>query len=269
MFSYLCRDMQKVINELINNSLKGVDTYRWRDATWLIFSEEHRWVIELTDGGTLWFNYKFFDNVLRYVSLDPNEGSKYITGWAEGYFFRKNDGWKILDSNAVHRENVAVSIVNRGVKTTEGRGKNHGDEFEWHTRAVVDNGVKKVQGLNSDSEWSVRNAMNIGIKVAKPNVVFHGIDNKSMSYVPCSGNVTDIWMIVEEGIKNVMPSKATSKSGIHYDDLMCNGNRTDVSLIVEQGIKNTYPDMIPGDYNWQDEFNAEKVIQNGNKLVHE
>jgi hypothetical protein len=35
------------------------------------------------------------------------------------------------------------------------------------------------------------------------------------------------------------------------------------------GIKNTYPDMIPGDYNWQDEFNAEKVIQNGNKLVHE
>jgi hypothetical protein len=227
--------MQKIINELINNSLKGVDTYRWRDATWLIFSEEHRWVIELTDGGTLWFNYKFFDNVLRYVSLDPNEGSKYITGWAEGYFFRKNDGWKILDSNAVHRENVAVSIVNRGVKTTEGRGKNNGDEFEWHTRAVVDNGVK----------------------FTKPNVVFHGIDNSSMSYVPCSGNVTDIWMIVEEGIKNVIPSKATSKSGIHYDDLMCSGNTTDVSLIVEQGIKNTYPDMIPGDYNWQDEFDAE------------
>ena len=223
--------MQKVINELINNSLKGVDTYRWRDATWLIFSEEHRWVIELTDGGTLWFNYKFFDNVLRYVSLDPNEGSKYITGWAEGYFFRKNDGWKILDSNAVHRENVAVSIVNRGVKTTEGRGKNHGDEFEWHTRAVVDNGVKKVQGLNSDSEWSVRNAMNIGIKDVKPNVVFHGIDNRSMSYVPCSGNVTDIWMIVEEGIKN------------------------------------TYPDMIPGDYNWQDEFDGEKVVKGGVKVV--
>ena len=87
-----------------------------------------------------------------------------------------------------------------------------------------------------------------------------------MSYVPCSGNVTDIWMIVEEGIKNVMPSKATSKSGIHYDDLMCSGNTTDVSLIVEQGIKNTYPDMIPGDYNWQDEFDGEKVVSDGQKV---
>jgi len=236
--------MQKIINELINNSLKGVDTYRWHDSTWLIFSEEFRWVIELTDEGTLWFNYKFFDKVLRYASLSPTEGSKYITGWAEGYFFRKNDGWKVFDSDAIHRENKAVTIVNRGVKKTEGRGKNHGDEFEWHTRAVVDNGIKDV----------------------KPNVVFHGVNKSSMSYVPCSGNVTDIWMIVEEGIKNVMPSKATSKSGIHFDDLMCNGNTTDVSLIVEQGIKNTYPDMIPGDYNWQDEFDGEKVVSDGQKV---
>lgn len=236
--------MQKIINELINNSLKGVDTYRWHDSTWLIFSEEFRWVIELTDGGTLWFNYKFFDNVLRYVSLNPNEGSKYITGWAEGYFFRKNDGWKVFDSDAIHRENKAVSVVNRGVKKTEGRGKNHGDEFEWHTRAVVDNGIKDV----------------------KPNVVFHGVNKSSMSYVPCSGNVTDIWMIVDEGIKNVMPSKATSKSGIHFDDFMCNGNITDVSLIVEQGIKNTYPDMNPNDYDWSDEFKAKKVVSDGQKV---
>jgi len=51
-----------------------------------------------------------------------------------------------------------------------------------------------------------------------------------MSYVPCSGNVTEIWRIVEEGIKN------------------------------------TYPDMIPDDYNWQDEFEADKVIERGVKI---
>jgi hypothetical protein len=201
--------MQKIINELINNSLKGVDTYRWHDSTWLIFSEEFRWVIELTDGGTLWFNYKFFDNVLRYVSLNPNEGSKYITAWAESHFFRKNDGWKVFDSDAIHRLNKTVTVVNRGVKKTEGRGKNHGDEFEWHTRAVVDNGIKDV----------------------KPNVVFHGVNKSSMSYVPCSGNVTDIWMIVDEGIKN------------------------------------TYPDMNPNDYDWSDEFKADNVIQGGIKVI--
>jgi hypothetical protein len=73
-------------------------------------------------------------------------------------------------------------------------------------------------------------------------------------------------MIVEEGIKNVMPSKATSKSGIHFDDVMCSGNITDVSLIVEQGIKNTYPDRNSGDYDWSNEFEADKVIERGVKL---
>ena len=237
--------MQNIVNELINNSLKGVDTYRWRDATWLIFSEEHRWVIELTDGGTLWFNYKFFDNVLRYVSLDPNEGSKYITGWAESHFSRSNNGWKVFDSNAIHRENKAVTIVNRGVKKTEGRGKNHGDEFEWHTRAVVDNGIKE----------------------AMPNIIMHGENKDRLLFDHrCNGNNTEIWMIVEDGIKNTMPSKATSKRGILFDDLMCGGNRTDISLIVEGGIKNTYPDMNPNDYDWSDEFQSDKVIEYGVKL---
>ena len=37
-------------------------------------------------------------------------------------------------------------------------------------------------------------------------------------------------------------------------------------MVVEEGIKNTYPDMIPGDYNWQDEFDGKKVILNGEKI---
>ena len=201
--------MQNIVNELINNSLKGVDTYRWKDATWLIFSEEFKWVIELTDGGTLWFNYKFFDNVLRYVSLDPNEGSKYITGWAESHFLRSNNGWKVFHSDAIHRENKAVTIVNRGVKKTEGRGKNHGDEFEWHTRAVVDNGIKE----------------------AMPNIIMHGENKDRLLF-----------------------------------DHRCNGNNTEIWMIVEDGIKNTYPDMNPNDYDWSDEFKADKVIEYGVKV---
>jgi hypothetical protein len=229
MFSYLCV-VQNIVNELINNSLKGVDTYRWKDATWLIFSEEYRWVIELTDGGTLWFNYKFFDNVLRYVSLDPNEGSKYITGWAESHFSRSNNGWKVFDSDAIHRENKAVTIVNRGVKKTEGRGKNHGDEFEWHTRAVVDNGIKE----------------------AMPNIIMHGENKDRLLFDHrCNGNNTEIWMIVDEGIRQT-----------HIGSPMFH----QVKDVVNDGIKNTYPDMIPGDYNWQDEFDANKVIEYGVKL---
>ena len=208
--------MKKIINELINNSIKGVDVYRYNNATWLIFTDETRWIVELTDEGTLWYNYKFFNDMMRYVSMDPKEYEGYITGWANDYFFK--DVKKMGDSNSIR-------IQNRGQNLT----------------------------------WRI-------VKDVKPNVVFHGINNECMSYVPCGGNITDIWRIIEEGVKNVMPSKATSKSGIHFDDVMCSGNITDVSLIVEQGIKNTYPDRNSGDYDWSNEFEADKVIERGVKL---
>ena len=208
--------MKKIIDELINNSIEGVDVYRYNDATWLIFTDENRWIVELTDEGTLWYNYKFFNDIMRYVSMDPKEYEGYITGWANDYFFK--DVKKIGDSNSIR-------VQNRGQNLT----------------------------------WRI-------VKDVKPNVVFHGIDNECMSYVPCGGNITDIWRIIEEGIKNTMPSKATSKSGIHFDDVMCSGNITDVSLIVEQGIKNTYPDRNSGDYDWSNEFEADKVIERGVKI---
>jgi len=69
-----------------------------------------------------------------------------------------------------------------------------------------------------------------GVKEVKPNVVFHGIDKKSMSYVPCNANTTDINHIVKEGVKNV------------------------------------YPDTIPGEYDWRNEFDTVRVIDGGVKL---
>jgi hypothetical protein len=51
-----------------------------------------------------------------------------------------------------------------------------------------------------------------------------------MSYVPCGGNITDIWRIIEEGVKN------------------------------------TYPDKNGIDYDWSDEFKTDKVIENGVKV---
>lgn len=219
--------MQKIINELINNSIKGVDTYRFKDATWLIITEETRWVVELTDSGTLWFNYKFFDEILRYVSVSPRDGSEYITEWAKGYFFRQLNEYQTFDSSAIHRENTAVSVVQRG--------------------------VKKVGGLNSDSKFNVRNVKNFGIKKSMPNIIMHGEEmNQRLFDHRCSANNTDIWMIVDNGIKETKEH--------HFEEWEYVGH------IVGDGIKNTYPDMNPNQYNWSDEFKADKVIQDGEKI---
>jgi hypothetical protein len=196
--------MKKIIDKLINNSIEGVDVYRYNNATWLIFTDETRWIVELTDEGTLWYNYRFFNDIMRYVSMNPKEYEGYITGWANDYFFK-------------------------GVNKTEERGKNHGNEFEWHTRAVVNKGIKKmgdsssirIQNRGQNLTWRI-------VKTIKPNIVY------------------------------------SEQTGVYDPD--CDGNNTEIYRIVEEGIKNTYPDMIPGDYNWQNEFDPDKVIENGVKV---
>jgi hypothetical protein len=341
--------MKKIIDELINHSIKGVDVYRWKDATWLIFTDETRWVVELTDEGTLWYNYKFFKDVFKYVSIDVGtEIDGHIIQWANDFFYKdcahrsaayprdkgRYETPKVLENGIKNASSTRAlggeyveKVVEGGIKETQGRGKNHGDEFEWHTRAVIGNGVKEVGGLNSKAEFNVRNVMNYGvkevndssavhrqnraqnemsrmIKEVKPNRVTIVNEKMDRFYYDndCTANNTEIFRIVEEGVKEVKPnieysqqsgvfhpdcvanhvkiekvidegvkeikpSIWTTKRGVDIHDLMCDGNTTDISSITKNGIKNIYPDQNSGEYDWSDEFKADNVIQGGIKVI--
>jgi hypothetical protein len=344
--------MKKIIDELINHSIRGVDVYRWKDATWLIFTDETRWVVELTDEGTLWYNYKFFKDVFKYVSIDVGkEMDGYIIGWANDFFYKdcahrsaayprdkgRYETPKVLENGIKNASSTRAlggeyveKVVEGGIKETQGRGKNHGDEFEWHTRAVIDNGVKEIlnsmmiepkpefiedviyQGVKEVNDSSsihrkmrAENLVPRIIKDVKPNRVTIHDDKMDRVYysTDCAGNNTEIFRIIEEGVKKVKPnieysqqsgvfhpdcvanhvkiekvidegvkeikpSIWTTKRGVDIHDLMCSGNTTDISSIVKSGIKNIYPDQNSGDdgYNWSNEFEADKVIEYGVKL---
>jgi hypothetical protein len=308
--------MQKIVNELISSSIRGVDVYRWKDATWLIFTDETRWVVELTDEGTLWYNYKFFKDIFRYVSINVGtEMDGYIIQWANDFFYKDcahrsaayprdkdrtktskvlENGIKDVSSTRALGVEYIENVIDGGIKETQGRGKNHGDEFEWHTRAVIDNGVKEIlnsmmlepkpefiedviyQGVKEINDSSsihrkmrAENLVPRIIKDVKPNRVT--IANEKMDrfyYDPnCRANNTEIFWIVEEGVKEIKSSTWITKRGIHISDLMCSGNTTDISSIVKEGVKNIYPDMDPDVYDWSDEFKADNVIQGGIKVI--
>ena len=341
--------MQKIVNKLITSSIKGVDVYRWKNATWLIFTNETRWVVELTDEGTLWYNYKFFKDVFKYVSINVGtEMDGYIIQWANDFFYKDcahrsaayprdkgryetpkvlENGIKDVSSTRALGKDYIDKVVDEGIKETQQRGKNHGDEFEWHTRAVIGNGVKEVGGLNSNAEFNVRNVMNYGvkevndssavhrqnraqnemsrmIKEVKPNrvtivnekmdrfyydndctannteifrIVEEGVKEvkpnieyskqTGVYYPDCVANHVKIERVIEEGVKEIKPSIWTTKRGVDIHDLMCSGNTTDISSIVKSGIKNIYPDKIHGEYDWSDEFKADNVIQGGIKVI--
>jgi hypothetical protein len=255
--------MQKIINELINLSVKNADLYRWRNATWLIFTDETRWVAELTDEGTLWYNYRFFNDVFQYVSMDAGQQiEKYIIEWANDFFY-KDCAHRTVAYPMDKARNETPNVLENGIKDTKGRGKNHGDEFEWHTRAVIDNGIKEVNKSDSiHRQMRAENLIPKIIKDAKPNIEY---SKQTGVYNPdCNGNKTEIWRIVEEAKPNVVFHGINKKS---MSFVPCNGNTTDINIIVENGVKNIYPDRIPDDYDWSDEFKADNVIQGGIKVI--
>jgi len=255
--------MQKIVNELISSSIRGVDVYRWKDATWLIFTDETRWVVELTDEGTLWYNYKFFKDVFKYVSINVGtEMDGYIIQWANDFFYKDCAHRSAAYPRDKDRTKTS-NVIENGIKDTQGRGKNHGDEFEWHTRAVIDNGVKEIlqssrvesnsevigevieKGIkdvnNSESIHRKMRAENLVpriIKDVKPNrVIVHNEKMDRFYYDPnCRANKTEIWRIVEEVKPNIEYSKQT---GVYHPD--CVANHVKIEKVVEEGVKEIKP----------------------------
>jgi hypothetical protein len=263
--------MKKIIDELINSSISGVDVYRYKNATWLIFTDETRWVVELTDEGTLWYNYKFFNDVFKYVSMTVGkEMEEYVIQWANDYFY-KDCAHRSIAYPRDKGRNETPKVLESGIKETKERGKNRGDVLEWQTIDVIGKGIKEVYDSSSTHrQMRAQNLMGRIVKDAKPHRVVvpaQGMDR--FYYDPgCSANTTDIWMVVEKGVKEIKPSIWTTKRGVDIHDLMCSGNTTDISSITKNGIKNIYPDQNSGDdgYNWSNEFEADKVIEYGVKL---
>ena len=236
--------MQKVINELINNSIIGIDTYRYKDSTWLIFSDDLKWVVELTNDGTLWFNYRFFNNLLSYVSLNSNEATKYITKWAESYFFEPKD-FTVTSSASTHRriraENLMPKIIKDGIKEIV---PTHMDEDYIDHVIYEGDFINKTSyfGKSSDDDYTKNYLVSItrdGIKKTETNFIIDGQPGKR--YNPeCPANNTEIHLIVSDGIKQTKTIEPGDLD-ITLDWLDHTGHSdvpTLINEIIDTGVKN-------------------------------
>ena len=176
--------MKKISDELINSSISGVDVYRYKNATWLIFTDEVRWVIELTDEGTLWYNYKFFNDVFKYVSMTVGkEMEEYVIGWANDFFYK----------DCIHRTAAYPMDTNRN-----------------RIPKVLENGIKEVYDSSATHrQMRAQNLMGRIIKEVKPNLVDVIFEQQERCYYDptCNANNTMLTDIIEEGIKNIYPDQ--------------------------------------------------------------
>ena len=128
--------MKETIFKIFDTFTEGVDTYYHNGSMWLIFTDEQKWVIELAQDGILWYNYYFFQNCFKYVSLDVVENQHYITEWVE-------------------------TIIQNGVKRTELGGK---DRKIDEIKDIVENGIKETHEDVYQSNARVWGVVNNGIK---------------------------------------------------------------------------------------------------------
>lgn len=175
--------MDKIINLLINNWTKGVDTYTHNGSTWLIFTEQKNWVIELTEGKTLWYNYNFFKELFSLASMDVMTNQYYITKWVEDNIIGEvNDthwgstlnqlfvgdvienGVKETELHKGVRPSAVESTIQNGVIMTNPR--------RYVTNKILDdtieNGVKETYDDSYHHKDRIDGVIKNGVKQTKP-----------------------------------------------------------------------------------------------------
>jgi hypothetical protein len=167
--------MKDYVFKLIDRFTEGVDTYYNNGSMWLIFTDRKKWVIELTEDGTLWYNYYFFQDCFKYLSLDVFENQHYITEWVEDTIQNR-----VL--NTLRRlQSLSAAVedtIQNGVKHTEPGGYLGSIEMKGkivhqlespkqneEVEDVIENGVKLTNSsLQIDGSCVVEDVIQNGIK---------------------------------------------------------------------------------------------------------
>jgi hypothetical protein len=169
--------MGEVIFKIINQFTKGVDTYHNNGSMWLIFTDEKKWVIELTKDGTLWYNFYFFQDCFKYLSLDVVKNQHYITEWVEGII---QNGVRETKRLWPWRKACVEDTIQNGIKETKSPGAD-GDllsTIEWmesnNTKSVpkmidnvIENGIKETHEDVYHNKGRVEGVIRNGIKETK------------------------------------------------------------------------------------------------------
>jgi len=263
--------MEKIIHSLIDNWTKGVDTYTHNGSTWLIFTDNKQWVIELTEQKTLWYNYNFFKQIFEFTSLDVVDNQHYITKWVEDNIVIKVNVEQYA-SLRDHSPGVIDSIIQNGVKETLNFDEKHTLSYEQGVKKLVEdtikNGVKETTPSGYLGSIEMKGKIVHQIESPKQNnevedIIEKGVKEHSLTSVQMRINCENT---IKNGVKETMfnqgHKRLTVKNIIEngvkeiYD---YKGHRWDVKDVIQDGVRDISPMTQYTD--WQ----VEEIIENGVK----
>ena len=233
----------KVLNKLFNAYSKGVDMYQNDGSLWLIFTENKRWVIELSDNGTLWYNYKFFNDIFKMVSLEMIENQHYITKWVEDAL---QNGVNHTQKQIPKRLSKVEDALQNGVKRTWMLSLDNSSKVE----DALQNGVKNTRFDDKYYKTSVDDVIQNGVKntytTLTPNdfMAEHVIKNGVKTTKSFFYNGTKLAEeVIKNGVKNAL--MVTDMSTYYIEEETQDGVK-DTQLFT--GIQNGIKTIEPGGY---------------------
>jgi len=160
--------MKKIINRLINENVKNVDVYSINGCLWFIFTDTKKWIIEIDNEGTLYYQYDFFKNLFNYVNLDVTIGGNYVTAWFKECALKNWEIFNLGKEDGVKHtywsdNEMAFSVertIQNGVKHTLFGRYQQLQEVE----RTIQNGVKHTRASSLENQSTVECAMQNGVK---------------------------------------------------------------------------------------------------------
>jgi hypothetical protein len=195
------KKIDKLVFGMFDQMVEGADKYvTEQGSTWLIFTDEKRWIIEFTEDRTLWFNYNLFQSEFELIGKDCIEDIDLIKNWFESRFLNKP---KVKETDwCLHLtlESVEDTIQN-GVKGTDFSLIDPIDSVE----DTIQNGVKDTRLSSQSLSYQVGDIIQNGVKDID---TLKGLPMEHVEYtiqngVKYTGNGSGILcFLVEDTIKN-------------------------------------------------------------------
>jgi predicted transcriptional regulator len=220
-------NVRKLIYGMFDTMIEGADKYVTKSSTWIIFTEEKRWVFEFTNTKTLWFNYNLFQSELKLLSMDCVESKDIIKEWFESRF-------------------LGIDVVEETLSTA---GK------PLKVEDTIQNGVKHTQRFNGMKKWYVEDTIQNGVKDTHFNFqsgliqVEDVIQNGVKETYECFNSANLIDDIIQNGVKTTLPEddidigfvENAIQNGVkeinHVDVMKFFDNKMEVAL--QNGVRHT------------------------------
>ena len=206
----LSNKVRKLIYSMFDTMVEGVDKYETKLSTWLIFTDEKKWVLEFTKEKILWFNYNTFQSELVLVGMDCADSKDVIKEWFESRFLgievedTIQNGVKHTIAETSDSSHLVEDTIQNGVKRTELSKR------DFFPKETIQNGVKHTSPLRQKKAKGVEDTIQNGVK--------HALSHFGSFPLPSKNNIQNV---IKNGVKETIGTLRRTKLGV--DDIIKNG----------------------------------------------